>query len=234
MRDALIAVTTTARPGVDYLPATIASLEANGALEARYRFIHSDGPLEGRERFGNWNVTFTENIVGSRRSFWNTIQLANNLGVELLGFEDDIAVCKNAVTKMLALEVPSELAWVSFFDNMVEEAQGPGIKICSLGERLFWGVQAVKIPKWSFPDLLKDGVDLSKIPEGYLGGRDYAMQKHMYDSNWPMYGSFFPNLVQHVGDVSVLNGMRARMYDAMKKRRISYNYPGDDFDALTV
>jgi hypothetical protein len=232
--DILIAITTTRRQGADYLPGVIKSLEENGALAVpeEHRLVHSDGSLDGE--YPGWQVIETPSLLGSRGSFWNVLRIANEKNLDLLAFEDDIEICKNAVTKMLEVEVLPMLAWVTFFDNVTTNQVQPGLQIRSLFEEPFWGVQAVKIPKWSYPYLLRTDIPVIGIPDGYMGGRDGVMQVYMQQSPFPMYGAFFPNLVQHIGKVSVLNGPRAQKYAALGLERISFNYPGNMFDALTI
>lgn len=230
----VVAVTTTLRVGVDYLPATIEQLEEAGAkaLPVTDKLLYSDGPLVHRPK--GWTIVESKEAQGSRKAFWEVLQTVYPQNADLVAFEDDVLLSRNAVTAMIDFKVPLDLAFVSFFDNITPAGAPPGmVKYVFGGAQDFWGAQAIKVPHRAMRYLLFPPGDVFPKPrEGRHQGRDVAMQLCFMGSPLRRWGTWFPHWVQHIGDASVVNSTRAVRLAAEGKKRDSQNWAGPDFDAL--
>lgn len=231
----IVAVTTTLRAGSDYLPATIEQLEEAGAKSLRTadKLLYSDGPLVHRP--AGWTIIESPAAQGSRAAFWEVLRMVyHQHDVDLVAFEDDLLACRNAVTAMINFEVPQDLAFVSFFDNITPAGAPPGMRRYVFGgAQDFWGAQAIKIPHRSLKYLVDAKESAFPKPrEGRHQGRDVAMQLCFMNSPLKQWGTWFPHFLQHVGDESVVNSTRALRIAAAGEKRDSKNWPGPGFDAL--
>ena len=139
--------------------------------------------------------------------------------------EDDVQPCVNAVPKMIATMVPSDCAWISFYDfggpNGYYTGATPGIY--KHLNTLFWGVQAIRVRS----DVLArawrgEFADLSPT-EGQDVWWGRIADRCGLGMAW-----LCPSLVQHVGRDSLF----AAGSDLVGNRAPSPRFPGEDWDAL--
>ena len=137
-------------------------------------------------------------------------------GADAIFFEDDLLPCKNAVRRMVELEVPDGVGLVSFFDYRNEWPR-PGLWTNPTG-REFHGAQALKIPARVLPRLQALALENVTIPcwDIWLGRAMEILGLSI--------AHYAPSLVQHVG--------MASMYAPGVPRPMADNFPGEDFDAL--
>ncbi len=234
----LLVLNTTKRPGdVDYFTDTLARVEAAGAsaIAKENKLIYSDGPF-GRETPAGWELIETPEATGTLPGLEAISKIARERNMDLLFLEDDITLTKNAITKMMGFEVPDDLGFVSFFDFYTAAGHANGIEKRGYEDQvpLQAGVQAIKFPRRSLDFLWGEGQPQSVL-QGKKFGRLYVIKFYFWrHSPWKQFGMHFPHLVQHIGEVSAVNGTRSQMMAAAGEKRISNNFPGEDFDALST
>lgn len=135
---------------------------------------------------------------------------------DVLFLEDDLAFCKNAVRKMIELEVPEDVGVVSFFDYRNQWPR-PGLWRDPPDQELH-GSQAFKFPARMVPRLqgLAAAETRNVCWDVWVG---QAVSKLGLS-----VAHYAPSLVQHVGMASV--------YAPGVERPMADNFPGEDFDAL--
>lgn len=212
MKTAIVLVTSP-RDGVSYLAATLDDL---GALpEGVEGIVLSDGPLPRWERGPSsaeqWVFVQADGPSGSRRAFWRAFEVARELGADrTLFLEDDVTCAAGALELMTSTEVPSDVAFVSFFNGRDEvKAASPRPYICRvplLGRdgRGFWGSCAMLVPRETIDFLLGFDPMLVETPFALEpdGCADMVIAWLLCRSRWHHYGLRLPCLVAHVGDVS--------------------------------
>ena len=114
-----LALLTAPRPS-DTLCETLASLRAAGVDDWQgNKILTSDGPLcVDTPLLPNWIVSSTTEKIGSARSFVRSLRLALSLDPDLdhLTFvEDDVEMSKNTLSYVARLQVPGDVAFVTWF-----------------------------------------------------------------------------------------------------------------------
>lgn len=223
----LVAVSTAVRPGADYLPQTLAALDAAGAA-GQDRVVFTDGPL--RAGFDcPWPVHVRPFAGCSRANLWAALRLAAGTGAErLLFFEDDVAPCPAAVTTMATTPVQDDLLLISFFDRRELAEGAPAGVHRRTGAHGFWSTVAVVFPLRSCSFLAaRDPADV--LPRGHRHLADHAVGRLMDSSPWPVYGIHVPCLVRHIGEISLVHGGRRRL-----EARQTRNYKKEEEDARSI
>lgn len=194
------------------------------------RFVVADGK---RKAACDWPMeTIVDGPHGAKFAAIVAVSIAKEYEADrLFIFEDDIALTKNAVARMLALEIPDDVAFVSFYDG----GDRAGIKtkrdVFERGDpKLFSGSLAIALPRRMIDFLAvparpskRPAYDASYIPNNAW---DAALGFSAAASPWPLYGRHQPSLVQHVGISSVVSP------DAPE--RVSITFPGESFNAMTL
>lgn len=188
----MLAVTTFQRPGVSYLTATLASLDADVEV--------FDG---------------TGQPYGSRGNKWCVFKAAAARGVErLIVFEDDILACKNLVPFLERLPLPDDVGVVQGFsigdDWKPWEEVPAGIHKLTLRD---WGTGFAGSLCLVFPgEVVRFLAEVDPWhPDMALRGphnADYAIGYWVSRSPRPMKLLVAPALVHHVGDVSACHQER--------------------------
>jgi hypothetical protein len=229
----MVSILTSERPGgASYLAQTAAALLREGADGAQRRVILGDGLLPGAQQ--GWEVREYHPRAGVRTMMWNAFRLALDAGCERLLFcEDDIRPCKNAVRRMLQLEVPPEAAFIDFHDmkELRESGLGHGlIDVLAMGfdGQGYWGNQCMLFPRRTLEWLVAwDPMSVARWDPPR--GADCTLGWLLSCSPWPLYAAHLPRLVDHVGGSSA-----AHPGWALVKHRRTFEYPGDEFDALSL
>lgn len=241
----LLVVRTTYRPnGALYLDETLTRLDAEGASEADSKLVFCDGAPN--EPIKLWRYAVSPFQEGTRRSLWKIFQIALDDKVDqALLFEDDVWPARNAVRLMTGLAVPSDLAFLSFFDSYECPQGAPyGVYPKRTSGSDGWGFrysQCVLIPNRTmrflvdhFPEPRDIAIRVwsSETGESWRKGdknrADNAIGYALAKSPWPQYGVFVPSLVRHIGFES------AAAPGPFDERKIERNFPGNDFDALSL
>ncbi len=223
----LVALLTAPRPAeahLDYFRRTIVRIDETGGrrLGASRKIVVGDGWQP--EMPPGWE--FCSCAGGdSVAAFHRILELAKDADTDLLFFEDDIALCDNAVTAAERLIVPPDLAFVTLFD-----ADHRGLEV-GLHARRFPGAffrcsQALKIPLRTVHFLLQDG---PPMPKEAAAGLDTRVGRLLFRGPWPQYGIVAPSWVEHLGDASAL--MR-RKISVKWRRLVSANPWPPGFDPL--
>lgn len=152
---------------------------------------------------------------------------------DVLFLQDDLKTCKNFVNSVLRCPVPSESAFVTFFDGhhlrdvVVAPARVPFLHRVAV-HRGLRGLQAVLFPAHTI------GFLKSKWPSKYIpaiGDLDDLHVTYLLQAYFTWFSICVPNLVQHAGHMSAT--LRKGKVVDNRKRMSAYsqNYTGDDFDA---
>jgi hypothetical protein len=172
----------------------------------------------------------------------------------VLLIEDDVGPCRNALRFIRKMEIPEDVAFVSFFE--MKEALEPtpgcltripchGLQPESTPEtqsppdlltfrqvtKFYCGNQCLLMPRRTVEYLVKCDPFDAGLPEDPHMHRqhssDAAMGWHLSQSPWRRYGALYPCLVEHIGEVSTWT---QENLDGRRAR----NFAGDDFDALSL
>jgi len=237
-----IAVLTCERTAGNYLSDTLRQIgqQGGGQLERR---VFVDGPPEvavGVQRrlaasggLGGWTITSLGERLGSTEATRRVFVEIASTGQDLLFFEDDLRLCKNAVTRMVELEIPDAVSMVSFFD-MKEVRPGSAIGLyrrppVGRDRRGLWGNQCFRIPSdvllWLCErSWLSTSHGASRMASDVVLGE--LLARH---PTRPRIAYHIPCLVEHVGHGSAcFPGL-----DLTSWRRAT-NFPGAEFNALSL
>lgn len=217
-----VVIVTCQRRGTQHLRNLIDQIDGSGWPGARA--IVADGPLQTET---SWRTFSGAEYEGQMRTYWRALStgIATSRasgGDRICILEDDVELCRNAVFHMQRVALPADVEFVSWFDgHAVPAGAPPGIHRAAA--RRFVCLQAVTWKVATAERLLSSPMartwnephraDL--LIAQILAGRSY--------------GVHVPNLVQHCGADSICNPG-----DALVGLRTSANYPGKEFDALTL
>ncbi len=231
-KSVLISVLTTER-AKSYLTTTLESLERNGAYEVS-RAVFSDGPCGYRRP--DWDVVeLSSERRGTRQSAWSIFRAALDRGVERLIYcEDDIVLCRNAISYLAKMALPEGQAFVTCLDHRdwLMRLQ-TGIHAASFGDGRLLGSQLLVFSRKTLEYLVSlDPMAVINSHPWYKDGRhsvDMVIGKILRDGPWKSYGIHVPALGQHLGDVSAAHPDR----NPAKPVRTKI-FAGLSFDALTL
>lgn len=237
-----IAVLTCDRPRAFYVGETIMQIDKEGG-KGLVRRLYVDGTESFVESlklklrpFGgdSWEIVRLGEKLGSTEAMRRLLVHSTKIGRDLLFFEDDLMLCRNAVTRMIAQRVPEDIGIVTFFDmKEVPPGAGPGLyRTPAEGKQGtgFWGAQCLKFPFETLRHLADRNWDEesrggSKMASDILMGR--ILTKHPQRKNLAVH---IPNLVEHVGHASAcFPGL-----SLTPRWRRATNFLGRDFDALSL
>jgi hypothetical protein len=220
----VIAVVTCKRQGVDYLPATLAAVDASATGR---RVLVSDDLAYQPRCPSTWElVTFLkpESVTGrpeNRWALWKCFELAAQAGEDLIVLEDDLELCANAALRMEHIAVPDDCAFLTFFSC---HGRGLATGIHRTRMHSFAFAQALKFPARTVLEMHAAFDEMANDPR--RPGSDDCLQRMGSPRGW-LYGTHYPNLVQHVGDVSAVG-------NHVQGSRRSETFPGVAFDARTL
>lgn len=224
---------------MSYVEATAAALLAAGGTECAERFVIVDG--DRAPELPGWTIKLGQaERQGVRVTMWRAFRAALEAGADQLIFcEDDVIPCRNAVRWMAQLVVPSDVAFVHFHDvRELPFATQPGLYRVPPNGGLGTGMcgnQCLLFPRrmleWlARRDPLASGelkLPSRLIPAGVRNNADTLLGCLATKSLWPRLAIHLPRLVRHVGDDSAAHPTRPFIMETP-------NYPGDDFDALSL
>jgi hypothetical protein len=229
----IITIITCDRPrGASYLHQTATGLLREGALDCDERVILGDGSEPAPE--AGWETRAVFPKGGVRGNMWAAFRLAIAAGHERLIFcEDDIVPCKNAVHRILQLDIPPDVSFVDFHDmkELRESGLPPGLHNLlsnGLDSRGYWGTQCMLFPRRTLEWLVQwDPMSIARWDPPQ--GADRTLGWMLQWSPWPLYAAHLPRLVRHVGSVSA-----AHPGWDLQDERATFEYPSDSFNALSV
>lgn len=171
-------------------------------------------PIEAPPGWITWHNNHSERgSAAALADFWRVLDVVGDR--DLIFFEDDVLPCRNALPYMLAWPSP----YVTHFFNGGWFALGPR----KLPKGGFEYSQAIKLPARIVRALRAN-------PPKSLGPRDgwdLAIGRQLAAMGEPLYQH--RSLVQHVGFTSMW-----QPGNNLAKRRPAHDFPGADFDALTL
>jgi hypothetical protein len=240
--DPVIAILTCDRPSGFYLGETVRQIQKEGGCDFR-RSIYVDGTeqfvdsLQSRLRpygINDWEIIQLGERLGSTEAMRRVIAQLAKLNSDLLFFEDDLILCRNAVRRMACQQVPDDVGIVTFFDmKEVTPGAAPGLHRRPPNGKNgngFWGAQCLRIHhefiQWmahkNWNDSKGDG---DHMASDILMGR--LMAEHPKRNNLAVH---IPNLVEHAGHASAcFPGLSL----SPRWRRAS-NFLGREFDAMSL
>lgn len=242
-----LAVLTAERPKDSLAGMTDSLSRAGIGGWAGPRLLVSDGRHEDLP--WNWTSIVHPHRRGSAAGFVSVLRhaLANDPDLDYLTFfEDDISLCRNALTYMAGVVIPQDLAFLSWFTYDYDYASPPHtrqvphpseLKNPVLGvrpARFFILIQACTFPRRTIERLLRCPKITCHWPK--REGHDEMVAWALGDS---LYGTHFPIIVQHTGGLNsavVLDRGQAKLApdDPWAAERRSPYYLGDDFDVRSL
>lgn len=220
-----------------HLDNTIKSLELAGLNDLDFeKIIYVDGSLDGYKQYPGWQlIRLADHQLFTKDALLKIMVTAAQDKVEqLFYFEDDIVLCKNALHIMHAVEIPNDVAFLAYCDLKdigsrfgIATAIGhdPAAPPATGGH---WGNQALVLPHRSLQLL----IDIEPPEWAYPYASDVYISTIMVSGSSPIqkYGVFYPSLVQHVGDISIVSP------GALLNRwgRDTMSFVGESYDASNI
>jgi len=239
--DISIAVLTCQRPGF-YVGETIRQIVKEGGARLPRR-IYLDGTMDFSDALtrrlrpyggDEWEVVRLGEGLGSSEAMRRLVVHSAQEGRTLLFFEDDLLLCKNAVSRMIAQHVPDDVGVVTFFDmKEVKPDSMPGLyrrPADGTDGRGFWGAQCLKFAPETLTwlaqhDWMAESRGDSRMASDILMGR--VIVKHPRRNRLAVH---VPCLVEHVGQTSAcFPGL-----SLLPHWRRATNFMGNSFDAMSL
>lgn len=235
MKRAVLVLPTCERPGgVDYLSDTLASVAGAGGAQLERRVVLVDGKYPDLKKDTSSGFEYLHHLnerapMGIRYMMWAAFGYALAYEYEALIFcEDDVRFCKNAITRILSLEIPDDVAFMDFYDmtKLRHRAANWGLHKFPCTDK-YWGNQCMLFPartmQWLY-DHNPMEVSQWELPNH----ADRVLGHLLARSPWPNYMVHLPRLVRHMGEVSVAHP------DVPRLDRMVLKVAGDDFDAASL
>ncbi len=214
----MIAVLTAPRLTTSYLARTLVGIDASARSTNKVVICDGEVPVLPP----GWRAEpFIRPVPYPHNKWaaWRAFDLALEAGEDLTLFEDDLSLCKNAAAVIENYVVPDDIAFMLFYAPW---SGPPAIWRAHINAYVF--AQCLRFPLRSLKTLcaLRPQMEACR-----LGGSDECIKAVTMPLNW-FWGVHKPGLVQHIGaDSAVGNGL-------LRGTRISQDYPGDAFDALSL
>lgn len=225
----VISVITAPTLRTKYTEATLAAIEEEGGKDVD-RLICYDGwklattPDESNEwsRRGwrGWNQRVKhDGPSGTRHMMWWTFEQALSMGADrLLYMEDDLHLSRNAITRALAVDVPDDVAHVTFYDHKEFPAEEPrptdGLhRIEGMGKlnRGMWGSLMMLVPRRTMEFVVQRPANGWHDPWPHKrSAGDCVLVWALLKSSTPRWAVHIPSLVDHVGEESSIEQRRVR------------------------
>lgn len=211
--------------GRDDMPSrTVFELEERGAahvVASRTLFYSASTSSPAPAVPPGWRVVRRPGPRGGGADFrWMLDELEPG---EAILFEDDLQPCRNAVPRMLELDVPEGCGARTYYSggalNGIYTGRATGTHV--LSAKGFRGSQAVRLPAWLLERLRAGHFDPPHVCQ------DVWLERVLEQLGLPIAVTC-PSLVQHVGEDSLCSPGA----DLAGARAPSNNFPGEDFDAL--
>ncbi len=214
----MIAVLTAPRI-TSYLERTLAGIDASA--RSTNKVVICDGEVPALP--AGWRAEpFVRPVPHAHNKWacWRAFDLAVEAQEDLTLFEDDLSLCKNAALVIEDYAVPDDIAFMLFYAPW--STLPPAIWRAHINAYVY--AQCLRIPLRSLKTLCELRPQMEACR---LGGSDETIKAVTMPLNW-YWGMHSPGLVQHIGaDSAVGNGF-------LRGSRISRDYPGDSFDALSL
>ncbi len=216
----LTIMTNGKRPSL--LGTTCARLDSEGAYQCDSRVVYLDGEdirsVDDVVPEGWDLVRKTDGPIGTRRMMWWIFEQALKTDCsDLIFCEDDLLVAKDAIAKILTLEVPRDVAFVTFFDHKeFPSARTDGITglrpVVPPGalNTGMWGSLCFLIPRRTMEFLVPRGSENWGTPWGVALGNagDSTLSWAIGQSPWPKFMVHQPSLVDHAAVLSSIDVTR--------------------------
>ncbi|HNY29721.1 MAG TPA: hypothetical protein PKO15_02440 [Fibrobacteria bacterium] len=237
-----IAVLTCDRAGAFYLGDTLSQIDTEGGAPLE-RVLYVEGSQDFAKRLETWletikhrgwTVVHLGEKLGGLESMRRLLRMESVHGKDLLFFEDDLELCKNAVQRMAELEVPSDTWLVSFFDakelsqdspmgihrRLAHGLQTPGLR----------GTQAIKF-KASAVRCLAEADWSPILADQPFPQRDQRIGAILSSQNLgSRIGIHIPHLVQDLDQSTSTHSA----VDLEGRPLVDIRFPGREFDALSL
>jgi len=218
----VLLVTTCGGRNPEYLMRLVRQIDGSG-WKGR-KIIVSDGRPSV---ICGWPTSSSARNEGQKANYWRALAVgmeeARRTGSErILILEDDVELCRNALRYMERARLPAVLDFVTWFDGHAVPARA-GYGIYPVPAQSFFCLQGVTWSRGAAETLL--AAPAARQWKARHSG-DILIAKILTGR---YYGVHVPNLVQHLGVKSICNPGQG-----LSGVRIANNYPGVDFDALTL
>jgi len=218
----VLLITTCGSRESQYLSRLLRQVDSSGWRGRR--IVVSDGRPS---MLTDWPTSASSRNEGQKRTYWRALavglEAARKEGSNrILILEDDVELCRNALQYMERARLPHVLDFVTWFDGHAVPPRARHGIYPVLG-RSFFCLQGVT---WSCAaaEALINAPAARQWKERHSG--DILVAKILTGR---YYGVHVPNLVQHLGATSICNPGQG-----LVGPRVANNFPGRDFDALTL
>jgi len=184
------------------------------------RILVCDGPPV---RASGWVVVSCPTRQGQKKTYWRALamgvqQTRGERDGRILILEDDVELCRNALSYIERTPIPNGLDFITWFDGHIILPGGtPGIY--PVPAEKFFCLQGVTW-RTSTAEVLLRSPEAAAWTDRHSG--DTLIGKILRGRR---YGVHVPNLIQHIGAQSICNpGQR------LEGVRTANNYPGQGFD----
>lgn len=204
-------------PGRSYYRATAEAIAVQAAEAKLDIDLFVDGTRGPEFVPSDWRVSLhPKGAPNNGDAFWRVLRAAVDADEGLVFFEDDLELTLGAVSYMASFKIPDDVALVSFMSPVVSSSapwglyRAPGLA--------FSMCQAMAVSKRAARALLA----IRPHPVTHVADTDLAMAMADLRERWAIH---VPDLVRHVGEVSVANPGTP-----LEGRRLGNRWPGASFD----
>jgi hypothetical protein len=177
-------------------------------------------PKEVRQRQKLWQ--------GNKDPYWFLLGKALATGDDVIVLEDDLLLCRNAIRRMVAQPIPSDLAWIQYFSPRIFQTAWAAAGLWRPPPYSHSFLQAVKYSRRALATIAswRDDPEFGKFSSSDDTLNLCAMRNGLH------YGAHYPDLVQHVGESTNCDpNIEPGKIDGW---RTSKCWPGPKFDALSL
>lgn len=224
----VISVITAPTLRTKYIGVTLKQIEREGGEHAARLLCYDGMPILGNTSATLWVDRDARNWMqlvkedgpsGTRNMMWWTFRAALAMGADrLLYCEDDLQLAPRAITRALAVEVPDDVAFVTFYDHKEFPRDEPrpanGLHtVEGMGRmnRGMWGSLMILVPRRTMEFVTQRGATEWHDPWPHKSSAgDCVLVWALLKSPWPRWAVHIPSLVDHAGEESSIEQRRIR------------------------
>jgi hypothetical protein len=239
----LIVVLTCERPKSGwFLENTVRAIDREGGRDLA-RMIVVDGDQTTYEKISarlvasgagaGWQMVPLGQRTGSTLAMNHALVRAAQEARDVLFFEDDVYLCRNAVRRMRQVTVPDRCGCLTFFDMKEVPRDSPAGLYRRMPRQIrdwsFWGCQALKLPADMVRWLADRNWGACRVGGTRMASDTVLGRLIVEHPDRNEVAVHIPCLVQHVGHLSAcFPGL------PLTAKRTASNFAGAEFDATSL